>query len=442
MISRKHFLNCLVAACLISSFIFAGCGSDKTPEAPTAETVTETPEVKSEETPTPAPTEEPEVIPDESTHVDNVKDLLEAIKPGAKITIEPGLYNLELDKIWEEQGEAWNEAHEYLDIVDVFDGFELWIKNCDDLTINGGGNNFKETEIVVMPRYAAVMHFDKCKNLTVGNMTMGHTDTGTCTGNVIDLYGCKNAQINDMDIYGCGVYALGIWDGCADITVNNSVLRDCYYGPFEYHKGKGTLTFNECTLKDSGWISYSPTSETKIVMNKCTLGDMETTSLDSIGVIETNDCTLGEVQPYEYAEYDEGFTYGYDPKTLDLKKMTEVIFHENISDRWWTGYMKKNIATGEVTYLPFYDDEKDVLLEGSCQILNANEENDGRFWLTAGDQYLNGIWRSTSLWGVGFLETAESDEFFAYAALYKDSSDENSHLWLCVSMGDYEYWMY
>ncbi len=444
MISRKHLFNCLVAACLISSFIFAGCGGKETPETTAPETVTETPEVKAEETPTPTPTEEPTPIPDDSIHVDNVADFLEAIKPGAKITIEPGLYNLELDKIWEEQGEAWNEAHEYLELVDSFDGRELWIKNCDDLKISGGGDNFKETEIVVMPRYAAVMHFEKCKNVTVENMTMGHTDTGECTGNVIDLYGCKNVEINNMDIYGCGVYGLGLWNGCADITVNNSVIRDCYYGPFEFNKGKGALTFNECTLRDCGWLSYSPTSETKVVLNKCTLGDQETTSLDSMGnIIETNDCTFGEIQPYEYPEYDEGYDYDFDPSTLDLKKMTEVVFHENISDRWWTGYMKKNTATGEVTYLPFYDDEADVLIDGSCEFLGAGEnEDDGRFWLYAGDLYLNGVWRSTSLWGVGMLKAAEDEEFYAYASLYKDSSDANSHLWLCVSIGDEEYWMY
>ena len=441
--NTKSKLVRLIALCIVPAMLFVACGGKETPVEEPVETATPTPEVKAEATVPPAPVTESELEEESGIKVDSVEKLLEEIKPGAEIVITPGNYDLEIEKLWEEQGEAFNDKHEYVKIRDVFDGAELVITNVEGLKIRGGSDSFGDTKIVVNPRYAAVLAFEKCKDIQIENMTVGHTETGTCTGNVLDFFGCKNVEINNMDIYGCGVFGLGLFKGCADITVNNSTIRDCYYGPFEYREGKGALTFNDSKLIDSGAYNYDATTESRVVMNKCTLGDKETTCADSRGDIELNDCTLGEVEPYYYPDLDDGFDYNFDPSTLDLKKMTEVMIDDYITNRSWTGYLIKNTKTGEATYLPFYDDNVDILMASYCEFFYENDYFDySHYWINLNDELLEGRWYSTSLWGGALLHNPDDNEPYAYVAVYKDSSKEDAHPWLCVSFDDFEVWYY
>ena len=441
--NTKSKLLRLIAFCIVPAMLFVACGGKETPVEEPVETATPTPEVKAEATVPPAPVTETKTEEESGIKVDSVEKLLEEIKPGAEIVIIPGNYDLEIEKLWEEQGEAFNDKHEYVKIRDVFDGAELVITNVEGLKIRGGSDSFGDTKIVVNPRYAAVLAFEKCKDIKIENMTVGHTETGTCTGNVLDFFGCKNVEINNMDIYGCGVFGLGLFRGCSDITVNNSTIRDCYYGPFEYREGKGALTFNDSKLIDSGAYNYDATSESSVILNKCTLGDKETTCADSRGDIELNDCTLGEVEPYYYPDLDDGFDYNFDPSTLDLKKMSEVPIDDYITDRSWTGYIIKNTKTGETTYLPFYDDNVDILMASYCEFYYDNDYYDYKhYWINLNDELLEGRWYETSLWGGALLHNPDDDEPYAYIGVYKDTSKEDAHPWLCVSFDDFEVWYY
>lgn len=69
----------------------------------------------------PTPTSEP-VKNDSSHETENTKELPEAIKPGADITIKSGHYNLSehIEEIWDGEGGKWNESHRYVKLRECY----------------------------------------------------------------------------------------------------------------------------------------------------------------------------------------------------------------------------------------------------------------------------------------------------------------------------------
>lgn len=96
------------------------------------------------------------------------------------IMIEPGYYNLSeyIGVISAREGENWNERCPYVQLRKCFDDVEVVIRRVDGLSICGDNENLPE--IVVDPRYAQVLSFEKCHNLTLSGLTMGHTETRDC----------------------------------------------------------------------------------------------------------------------------------------------------------------------------------------------------------------------------------------------------------------------
>ena len=158
--------------------------------------------------------------------VESVKELLEAIKPGADITIKSGYYNLSeyIEEIWDGEGVKWNESHRYVKLMECYDGVEIVVERTDGISIRGGGAA-ADTEIVTDPRYAAVLNFSDCYNIKLSSLTMGHTEIGNCSGNVLNFTNCKNIELKNMDIYGCGVYGIGAYKGTNNMLVLSGYCR-------------------------------------------------------------------------------------------------------------------------------------------------------------------------------------------------------------------------
>jgi len=180
--------------------------------------------------------------------VSSIEELVEAIAPNTKIILEPGSYILSeyLDEVWEVQGEMWNVNHEYVQIRECYDGLELLIQNVAYLSISGGTGEFNDTQIVTEPRYATVLNFYQCSEVEMKSITIGHTDYSSCEGNVLDFYGCNDVRLDNMDIFGCGLYGIGAMKNCGNITVNDSFIRDCSDGSLWLDGGTGTYEFNNC----------------------------------------------------------------------------------------------------------------------------------------------------------------------------------------------------
>ena len=210
--------------------------------------------------------------------VTTAEELLEAIGPDTEILIGEGQMNLStaLQNLWDQGGSAWNAEHKYVQLQECYDGVELVIQDAENLRIAGASENPADTELVIEPRYGAVLTFKNCRNVELASLTMGHTQMGECTGNVVNFSRCENALLQQLDLYGCGVYGLSAKDS-GNFHVRESVLRDCSRGPVDIEGGSGFFRFYDCSLTGSeAYAYYDGIEDTQLYFNRCTFGPKET----------------------------------------------------------------------------------------------------------------------------------------------------------------------
>ncbi len=172
--------------------------------------------------------------------VDNEADFLRALGGNRVIKIADGTkLNLSLILEYEDQclevqipfidyGAEQKGIKEMLFSESRFDGRQLTLKNIANLTIDGGSG----AEIVVEPRYANVLTFLNCKNITLRNLTLGHTDEGYCEGGVLYLDNCENVKLDNCDLYGCGTMGIEAYN-TSELRCARTTIRDCSYGIME-----------------------------------------------------------------------------------------------------------------------------------------------------------------------------------------------------------------
>ena len=189
----------------------------------------------------------------EPVTVDNVSDLILNLRDGAEILLEPGTYNITewLRSHPYEVGDwsyVTNEAYAWGPYSFGYEDPELLIAGVKDLTIKAAKPG-ELTEIVCEPRYANVLSFQNCYNITLDGITMGHTiEPGYCSGSVLNLLQCSGVFLSNMDLYGCGAYGITAGD-CDYLTLDNSIIRDCTYGCVSIH-GSFSLLFTNDEFRD------------------------------------------------------------------------------------------------------------------------------------------------------------------------------------------------
>ncbi|MBQ8763542.1 MAG: DUF3298 domain-containing protein [Clostridia bacterium] len=243
-------------------------------------------------------------IPMKTVSVSSVEEFLNAVSPNTNIVIKKGYYNMSsfISEVWETQSENWNDSHDYVKLRECFDGAEVIITDVSNLYITGETDNFADTELVVTPRYAAVLNFENCRDFGLSGITMGHTETGDCSGNVLNFSECQNIKLKSMDLYGCGVYGIGANKGTGNIYVSNSTIRDCSNGPMNVADAYGTFEFTNCTLTDSDGFGYfEKTDNCTLRFTDCTFGYWETSCFMFLEDITTENCIWSE--DYIYPEY-------------------------------------------------------------------------------------------------------------------------------------------
>nr|WP_316619029.1 right-handed parallel beta-helix repeat-containing protein [uncultured Ruminococcus sp.] len=126
------------------------------------------------------------------------------------------------------------------------DGNTLQVRGCNHLTIRSARGR---ATLLATPRYANVLEFIDCNDLTLENLVMGHTQDGYCDKGVLELDRCNHVTINDCDLYGCGTEGFVI-DGCHNVTVNRTTVHDCTY--YTMHVVRSNLVrFNDCIFRDN-----------------------------------------------------------------------------------------------------------------------------------------------------------------------------------------------
>ena len=153
--------------------------------------------------------------------VKDVDSLLAAIRPGVTLELAAGDYDLAAAANYgKDTGNPychWTEASEK--------GYELQIVDADGLTLRGAGMD--ETTILAQDRYACVLCFVGCRDLTLAQLTAGHSpEPGVCGGGVLRLDHCEQVTVEGCGLFGCGT--IGVWaTNCNGVTVNASRIYEC-----------------------------------------------------------------------------------------------------------------------------------------------------------------------------------------------------------------------
>ena len=181
----------------------------------------------------------------EQITVSTVDELLDAIGPDREILLDAELYDLSTAEGYGKKKTDyyyWNAE---------YDGPELIIQNVDNLTIRSSDGEVKAHTISAVPRYANVLKFNQCTNVTLQGFTAGHTkEPGSCAGGVIYFENSDNMTVDQCGLFGCGI--LGVQAGYSkNITVQNSEIYECSYGGIRMDDSEN-ITVKDCTFRDLG----------------------------------------------------------------------------------------------------------------------------------------------------------------------------------------------
>ena len=234
-----------VMALVLSLVLLAGCGAVSGP-APAEKSLVEAKPMSlsatvKEEVPAADGTEDDAVI------VSNVDELLAAIAPNTTIRLKPGLYDLSLASDYGD-----NQEGKYYSWEETYDGHELVIPGVDGLRIIG---SYVDTTIATQPRYANVLRFVNCTNISLEAVVIGHTEgRGYCSGGVVYLDSCRDVNFDSCHLFGCGT--IGIYaQNCKRVYAEKCAIYDCSYNAV-YSVASSDLRLTACDIYDCGENSY------------------------------------------------------------------------------------------------------------------------------------------------------------------------------------------
>ena len=182
---------------------------------------------------------------DNVVRVSTVDEFLNAIAPDTVIELAAGTYDLSTAASYRGNSTnpfiAWNEVYD--------NGAELEIRGVQNLTIRGAGKD--STVIAAVPRYANVIKFSNCQDVTVEALTAGHTtEPGWCMGGVLRFENCERTAVNACGLYGCGI--IGVWAReCSDLTVTGCDIYECSYGAVDVDRCRN-VRVEDCNIHDHG----------------------------------------------------------------------------------------------------------------------------------------------------------------------------------------------
>ncbi|MCR5137143.1 MAG: right-handed parallel beta-helix repeat-containing protein [Oscillospiraceae bacterium] len=185
----------------------------------------------------------------EAIRVTNVDELLAAIAPDTVIELAAGVYDLSTASNY---GADTHSSYYSWNGVFGEEGqthAELVLHNVEGLTLRGAG--IEETTIAAVPRYANVVKFVGCRNLTVASLTAGHTtEPGFCSGGVLRLESCTDTSITECGLYGCGTIGVSAAD-CNNLTVTASRIYECSYNAVSLSQCRN-VRVEDCEIDSHG----------------------------------------------------------------------------------------------------------------------------------------------------------------------------------------------
>ncbi len=177
--------------------------------------------------------------------VSSVDGLLRALGSGVIIELEAGEYDLSTASDYGTEKGAdspytWSE---------VYDGFELVIRDLSNLEISGVGAG--DVRVLALPAYANVIAISNCSAVRLSGLTLGHKgEPGTCSGDVLLIEDCIECTVDNCVLFGCGVHGVNAVS-CTGLTVQDSTIYGCSDGAVT---AQGTYDFRmvNCDVYENG----------------------------------------------------------------------------------------------------------------------------------------------------------------------------------------------
>ena len=164
------------------------------------------------------------------TVVSTTEELLDAIKPGASIYLNPGTYDL-LNVNRDPAGSDNNHQEStFFYWRPMADDSEFVLRNLDGLKITGA--SAETVNLQISPRRSNVLSIEACSNIELTGLNIGHTDGGICTGGVLKLESCQNITIRECGLFGCGTLGVDATD-CKGIYLDHSRIYHCSVGAMQ-----------------------------------------------------------------------------------------------------------------------------------------------------------------------------------------------------------------
>ena len=197
--------------------------------------------------------------------VSTAEDFIKNIKSNTQIVLEHGkTYNIT---------EALDKSVNGISTFsrDAYDGNELLIKNISNLKVTTDDGNI--ANLLINPRYAFVINFENCNNITIENVRAGHSpEKGECVGGVFSFNNCKNIRILGSTLYGCGTY--GVCTTNVDkFLFKNSIIEECTYGLMVVSDCKNMLFVGSKFRNTEGFDQIDICDSQNIVFSGCEITD-------------------------------------------------------------------------------------------------------------------------------------------------------------------------
>ena len=143
------------------------------------------------------------------------------------------------------------------------------LNSWDNLSLIGDGS----TRLLVSHENALVLTAYGCDNLLLYGLVLGHDvpPDVPCSEPVLSLSYCSGVRVIGCDIFGCGL--VGIQGSNADLTVQNSAIRDCSEHGVLW-SGEGNAVFENCSfLRNGGPLFYIYNGGADFTLTDCTIQD-------------------------------------------------------------------------------------------------------------------------------------------------------------------------
>jgi len=197
-------------------------------------------------------------LPAQTTHeVAGAGELAQAIGSNRLVVLAVGEYRV---------SEAARVANPAVSWEPVFDGLQLVVTGVSHLILRGQ----KGANLLASPRYAYTLLFRDCQDLSLEDLSLGHTEAGECVGGVLRLEGCSEVRIAGCELSGSGVVGLDL-EGCAGVRVEHSTIRDCSSGALSAAGVRDLLLHRVRMQGNQSWPLIWIDSSQEVLLDSCAL---------------------------------------------------------------------------------------------------------------------------------------------------------------------------